>query len=114
MRRAFRCVLVASLVLIGADAAARNHGGTRLGGIIIHNNGRPAVGAQVVLERSDGSAPLATRTDSNGAFLFKYIRSGLYDVRASSRGSASVWKHNVLVRAGRETTLTLRLEPIRH
>jgi hypothetical protein len=111
MRRTFLGVLTASLVLVAANAAARVHTG-KLGGIILQRNGRPAAGIEVVLERSDGSAPVAVRTNSEGAFLFKYIRVGLYDVRAASGSTASTWKHNVMVHAGRETVLNLRLEPL--
>lgn len=110
MRRAFLGVLTASLLLVAADAAARVHTG-KLGGIILQSNGKPAAGIEVVLERSDGSAPVAARTNSDGAFLFRYIRVGLYDVRGASGSTASVWKHNVMVHAGRETVLNLRLEP---
>src|SRR5579863_1784421 len=111
MRRTFLGVLRASMVLVGANAAARVHTG-KLGGIILQRDGRPAAGIEVVLERSDGSAPVAVRTNSEGAFLFRYIRVGLYDVRAGSRSTASTWKHNVMVHAGRETVLNLRLEPL--
>lgn len=112
MRSTILCTLLASFALVATDAAARVHTGT-LGGIVLERNGRPSVGAAVIVERSDGSVPLAGRTDSQGRFLFKFVRPGVYDVRASHGSSASAWKHNIFVRAGKETALDLRLEPIR-
>jgi hypothetical protein len=111
MRRTVFCVLAASFALAAADAAARVHTGT-VGGTVLEHNGKPAAGAEVMIERSDGSAPVATRTDSKGKFLFKFILSGFYDIRASRGSSATVWRHNVMVHAGKETVVNLRLEPI--
>jgi len=107
MRRIISCIFAASL-LLASGAGAR--GPTRkLGGTVIAVNGRPAVGAQVMVERSDGTHPLVTRTDSHGRFLFKFVRPGLYDIRASDATAASVWKHNVVVHSRKETVVDLRL-----
>ena len=111
MRRAIACVFVASLFLASGAAARRPM--RRLGGTIIGTNGKPAVGVQVMVERSDGTLPLATRTDSHGRFLFKFVPPGLYDIRASDATDASVWKHNLVVRSRKETIVNLRLERIK-
>lgn len=111
MRRSSQLVLAALIILCAIDSGARVRTG-RLGGVILHPDGRPAVGVAVVLERSDGSTPIATRTNADGSFVFRYIRAGLYDVRASNGKQATVWKHNVMVRTGRETQLSLHLEPV--
>lgn len=111
MRRSILCVLAASFVLV-TSAAARVHTG-KVGGRVLRNDGRPAGGVQVVLERSDGSAPVAVQTNSSGRFLFKFVRSGFYDIRAGQGTTATIWKHNVMVHPGKETALDLRLEPIR-
>ena len=111
MRNRLFCVLAVSFVLI-ANAAARAHTGT-VGGRVLGHDGRPAVGAQVIIERSDGTAPVAAKTDSSGRFLFRFVRSGLYDIRASQGSTATIWKHNVMVHSGKETALDLKLEPIR-
>lgn len=113
MRRTILCVFAASSLLLSMNAQARSRS-TRLAGVVLHANGKRAVNAMVILERSDGSAPIAKRTNAEGAFVFTYIRPGLYDVRAAEGRDATVWRHNVMVHAGRETYLTLRLEPIRH
>ena len=111
MRRSSYLILAALIMLVALNSGARVRTG-RLGGVILHANGTPAAGIAVVLERSDGSRPIATRTNADGVFLFKYIRAGLYDVRASNGKQATVWKHNVMVHTGRETQLSLHLEPV--
>ncbi len=111
MRRTILLVLVASFVLVVTDAAARGYTGT-VGGMVLEGNGRPAAGAEVIIERSDGSAPRAARTNSNGRFLFKFVLAGFYDIRASRGSTTTVWKHNIMVHAGKETAIDLRLEPI--
>lgn len=112
MRRTLAGLVAVLFMLVAVDATAWGRTG-RLGGVILHSNGRPAAGVAVVLERSDGSRPVATRTNTEGVFVFRYIRAGLYDVRASNGKQATVWKHNVMVHAGRETQLSLHLEPVR-
>lgn len=104
--------LCAALLLFGTAAGARTHTG-KLGGTIVATNGRPCVDAQVIVERSDGSHPIAMHTDSHGRFLFKFVLPGLYDVRASNKTAASEWKRNVTVHPGKETIVNLRLEHIR-
>lgn len=112
MMRKIACLCAASL-LLAACAVARVHT-TRIGGTISAPNGKPAAGVQVMVERSDGSLPLATRTDSQGHFLFKFVPAGLYDIRASDATAASVWKHNMVVDSRKETVVNLRLERTRH
>lgn len=111
MRRTVFCAFVGLLALAAVHAGAGGRTG-RVAGVVVERNGKPAAGAEVMIERSDGSAPVATRTNSSGRFLFKYVLSGLYDIRASRGATATVWKHNVMVRRGKETAIELRLEPI--
>jgi hypothetical protein len=109
MRKTFLCMLAASLIL-AAHAAARVPTGS-VGGTVFSRNGTSAAGAEVMLERSDGSAPVAVKTDSSGRYLFKFVLPGYYDIRASRGSLATIWKHNVMVHAGKETAIDLRLEP---
>lgn len=111
MRRTLLCMVIAVLASVTLHANASGRTGT-VGGVVVERNGKPAVGAEVMIERSDGSRPVAVRTNSSGRFLFKYVVSGLYDIRASRGTSATVWRHNVMVRRGKETEIELRLEPI--
>jgi len=103
------CLCATSLLLLATCAVARVHT-TEIGGTISAPNGKPAVNVQVMVERSDGSLPLATRTDSHGHFLFKFVPPGLYDIRASDATAASVWKHNLMVHSRKETVVNLQLE----
>ncbi|MGH9729059.1 MAG: carboxypeptidase-like regulatory domain-containing protein [Candidatus Acidiferrales bacterium] len=112
MMRKIACLCAVSL-LLAACAVARVHT-TKIAGTISAPNGKPAAGVQVMVERSDGSLPLATRTDSHGHFLFKFVPPGLYDIRASDATAASVWKHNVVVHSRKATVVNLRLEHTRH
>jgi hypothetical protein len=66
-----------------------------------------------MIERSDGSAPVAVRTDSTGRYLFNFVLAGYYDIRASRGHTTTTWKHNVKVLSGRKTIIDLRLEPIK-
>lgn len=111
MRRTLLCLALALLALLTVHANASGRTGA-VGGVVVERNGKPAPGAEVMIERSDGSRPVATRTNSSGRFLFKYVVSGLYDIRASRGATATVWRHNVMVRRGKETEIELRLEPI--
>ena len=113
MRKPTFLVLAVSLILAAADAQARVRTGA-VGGTVFEGNGKPAVGAHVMIERSDGTAPIAVQTNSRGQFVFKFVLAGLYDIRASQGTTATTWKHNVMVHAGKETALSLHLEPIRH
>jgi hypothetical protein len=112
VRQTIFCVLVASVVLSAAHGAAGARTGS-LGGTVFESNGRPAAGAQVMIERSDGSAPVAARTNAEGRFLFKFVLAGYYDIRASQGKAATLWKHNVMVHTGKETAVDLYLSPIR-
>jgi hypothetical protein len=112
VRKTIFCVLVASFVLSVAHAAAGGHTGS-VGGIVFAANGIPSAGAEVIIERSDGSAPVAAKTDAEGRFLFKFVLAGYYDIRASRGAAATAWKHNIMVHVGKETTIALYLRPIR-
>lgn len=112
MRKRIACVLAAWIVISAPKVIAHVSTGT-IAGTVFERNGTPAAGAEVMIERADGSAPVAARTNSQGKFTFKFVRGGLYDIRASRGNSSTPWRHNVLVHAGRLNTIELRLEPIR-
>ena len=103
---------IAVALLFSGQVLARGRTGT-LAGTVIGTNGKPAANTAVMAERSDGRAPLATRTNSHGRYFFAFLPAGLYDVRASGRATASDWKHNVLVHPGRQTEVTLHLRRIK-
>lgn len=85
-----------------------------LAGTVVDANGKPVVGASVVMQASAGALPSATTTNSHGRFFFPRLPHGYYDVRATTRYRASAWRHNLTVRTGKQTEVTLRLtEPIK-
>ncbi|MFZ0213685.1 MAG: carboxypeptidase-like regulatory domain-containing protein [Candidatus Acidiferrales bacterium] len=110
MRRKIACVLAISL-LATFNAVGRPYTG-KIAGTVVGTNDRPVVDAQVIIERSDGSLPIATHTNSSGQYLVKSIPAGYYDIRASRGSTASVWKHNVIVKSGKITEVNLRLHHI--
>jgi virginiamycin B lyase len=99
-------------IFLAAGAAAaqwpRSARNGYLGGQVLGLDGKAAKGARVFLQGSDGSSPHAARADSSGYFRFS-VRPGLYELRAQARGRWSDWEHNLLVRPGKETRVTLRL-----
>lgn len=107
MQRNVLYAFAASIILASA-ASARTRTGT-LAGTVLGLDGKPAVGAMVMAQGSDGKTPLGTHTNAQGRFYFPLLRSGLYDVRASLGHSASEWKHNINVHVGKQTNVTLHL-----
>ncbi len=109
-------LLVAGLlltpILFGSTPAGPAHRGATgsLTVIVIGANDKPAPGVHIVLQGSDGSHPRAVRTGLTGRYHFTALKPGLYDLRALAKGHTSDWEHNVLVRGGRQTEVTLWLE----
>ena len=110
MRRSMLYAFAASY-LVATAAAARARTAT-LAGTVLDMDGKPAAGATVTAQRSDGTTPLGTHTNAQGRFFFPLLRSGLYDVRASRGKTASEWRHNIEVHAGKQTDVTLHLAPM--
>jgi hypothetical protein len=111
MPRSFQSTLLVAALLAGAgmlSAAPRSKPSGRIAGQVIGENGRPVAGARVIFQAADGTHPHAARADGKGRFRIS-LRPGLYDLRAQDKGQWSDWEHNVLVRNGRATNLTLRL-----
>lgn len=80
-----------------------------LTGTVLGPDGKAVAGARVFLQMSDARTPRTTLTDAAGHYSFRSLRSGLYELRAQAGGHWSDWKHNIVVRSGRETSVTLRL-----
>lgn len=112
MRGTTLWILVAFFVLSSGRAMAHGRTGS-VGGTVFGPNGQPSAGAEVMIERSDGSAPVAVRTDSEGRFVFKFVLAGYYDIRASRGMAATAWEHNVMIHVGKETAINLHLHSIR-
>lgn len=103
-------VAAVAFVLLSSDASAQRGTGT-LAGVVLGPGDAPVAGARVIVQAADGTRPRALRASSSGRFLLQGLRAGLYDLRAQHEGMWSEWRHNVLVRAGRQTNVVLRLLP---
>src|SRR5258708_4311566 len=82
-----------------------------LDGTVVNAKGAPVAGAQIVWQVADGSKPHAVQSDEQGRFRIAKLRTGLYELRASSGDESSEWAHNVLVRPGTASRVKLRLAP---
>jgi Carboxypeptidase regulatory-like domain len=102
----FLCV---ALAFAASVASAQGGGLGTLSGVVLNAEGRPVEGARVIMQTATGGAPEATTTNARGRFFFPELVHGYYDLRASSAGRSSDWKHNVEVRTGEQTNVALRL-----
>lgn len=105
--------LVLAALTAGAGAAPRSPGqasgqGT-IGGQVLGTDGKAVAGARVTLQASEGRLPETTETNGQGHFWFPSLATGLYDVRAYSKGRVSDWRRNVWVERGKQSNVTLRL-----
>src|ERR1700693_2843213 len=90
-----------------APAEATGHG--TVGGQGLGTDGQGVGRARGTREASDGRLPKTTETNRQGHFWFPSLATGLYDVRAYSKGRVSDWRKNVWVDRGKQTSVTLRL-----
>ncbi|HEX5424390.1 MAG TPA: carboxypeptidase-like regulatory domain-containing protein [Candidatus Acidoferrales bacterium] len=113
MKRNARWLLIVCAAL-ALSATLWAYGLGTLAGRVVDANGKPVAGASVVMQSSAGAMPYATTTNEHGRFFFPRLPHGYYDVRATTRLRASAWKHNLTVRTGKQTEVTLRLTiPVR-
>ena len=108
MRRLRMLAVSLAMVIALLPAYGKPPGGV-LKGTVLNAKGQPVSAGRVFCQMADGTAPHSARIDSSGHFELALSRDGLYDVRAQGTGAASKWVHNVTVRNGKETNLTLRL-----
>ena len=90
-----------------SSVAKQKPGG--LDGEVVNAKGAPVSGAQILWQASDGETPHLLHSDAQGRFHIEKLRTGSYDLRASANGTWSEWEHNVPVRPGGDTSVTLRL-----
>ena len=84
-------------------------------GQVVNAKGAPVAGAQILWQAADGETPHVLHSDAQGRFHVEHLRTGSYDLRASSEGTWSEWEHNVFVRPGTDAKVILRLtfkEPV--
>ncbi len=104
-------VTLAAACMAFPFSVSAQRGTGALAGVVLGPGDAPVAGARVIVQQSDGLRPRAILTNKVGRFRLRGLRTGLYDLRAQHKGMWSEWRHNVLVRAGRETSVVLRLLP---
>lgn len=95
--------------ILTATGAAQTNGNGTVGGQVLGTDGKAVGGARVTLQPSDGGAPKISETNSQGRFWFPSLTTGLYDVRAYSKGRESDWHRNIWVERGKQSNVTLHL-----
>jgi len=100
-------LLLATVAFIASGQSDTGMG--TLAGTVLDPHGKPVDGASVTMQSATGGNPHATKSNAQGRFFFPELIHGYYDVRASSRGMASEWVHNVEVNTGKQTEVTLHL-----
>jgi len=108
-RFAFFVLLIAALGF-AATAGAKGPTGNIVG-TVLDSKGNPVADATVTMQSSDGKHPYATHTDSTGHFSFTRYETGLYDLRAYSKGMFSDWAKHIWVRSKKTAEVTLRMPP---
>jgi virginiamycin B lyase len=106
-------VCAAAFVSAGAWAQVPKTAKQKPGGLdgeVVNAKGAPVAGAQILWQVADGETPHILHSDAHGRFHIEPLRTGSYDFRASSSGAWSEWEHNVFVRPGNITNVTLRLK----
>lgn len=103
------CFLIFASLFLGTGLALAAPAPGIVQGTVLNAKGKPVASARVFVQRADGTAPRAVKTDAQGHFRTPLLDTGLYDVRAEAAGNWSAWAHNVVLKSGRDAKLTLRL-----
>lgn len=111
LTRWLKLALLIFTIALNASGTVAETGLGTLAGTVVGPNGRPIAGARVTSQEAGGSKPSATTTNSQGRFFFPQLAHGYYDLRAYSNGVWSGWKHNIEVKTGKQTDVTLRIPP---
>jgi len=104
-----RNILLLLFVLSTASVANAKGALGTLAGTVTDARGKPAAGATVTIQTSDGLHPHATHADADGRFQFTRFRSGQYDLRAYAGGAFSDWSKRVVIHNGKTTEIVLRI-----
>jgi hypothetical protein len=114
MKRSLKLILIASLLLTLGEVAnmvsaqdIQTKGS--IGGTITDANGAALPGASVTVTGALGER--RTNTDSNGVFAVDNLTPGRYTVRAENSGFKTTVVSGVDVFVGRQSNLTVKLEP---
>ncbi len=106
----WRSAIALGLILLAAGAASAQDVRARVQGVVSDASEGVLPGATVVLT-NDGTGVSATRnTNAQGRFLFDFVESGTYSLRAELSGFKAVVQKNVRVQQRGDVTVDLRLE----
>ena len=87
----FSTLQVARVEVPARDLTLRLEGESRtMGGLVMIDDNKPAVGARVILGGPDSPGPREAKTNDRGIFLFHGLGFGRYAVRASQGSRVSV------------------------
>ena len=95
-------------LLIACYSNAQNNNQTVRGIVVDAFTGNPIIGAHVVILESQSF--IGTNCDNKGEFTLKNIQPGRWSFGASMMGYKSQSVSNIMVIAGKETSLTFKLE----
>ncbi|HEX9093668.1 MAG TPA: carboxypeptidase-like regulatory domain-containing protein, partial [Coriobacteriia bacterium] len=105
-----RGAIALGLILLAAGAASAQDVRARVQGLVSDSSGGVLPGASVVLT-NDGTGVSVTRTTSaTGRFLFDFVESGTYSLRAELAGFKAVVQKNVRVQQRGDVTVDMRLD----
>ncbi len=83
--------LILMFAFLGTAVALAAPAPGTLQGTVVNAKGKPVASARVFVQRADGTAPRAVKTDAQGHFRTPLLNTGLYDVRAEAAGNWSAW-----------------------
>jgi iron complex outermembrane receptor protein len=99
------CLLTS--VLLPQALAQLSNG--RIAGVLKDPSGAVIPGGEISITQPDSGAQLSTSTDSQGQYAFDSLPPGRYRASAASPGFAPSFRDDVVVTAGRETTVVFEL-----
>lgn len=109
LSRALKVIFFAALLMLGSSVAFSQERFGSLRGNVNDANGAAVPGATVTVSGPTLVRPLEVVADSDGAYIFSSLPSGVYTVTASQQGFSTVKTDNVGVQLGREISLNLTL-----
>ena len=112
MKKVFHLVVALCLSLISAGALAQDRSTTgSIGGTVTDANGAAIQNATVTVSGQSLGAPRTVTTNDEGLYKVDGLIPGVYAVRIELTGFKAANVDNVEVNVGRESTISLKLEP---
>jgi hypothetical protein len=103
-------IVLASLLLLGADASAQVDINGALRGRIADETGAAVPAAQVTLRAVASNRTLQTESGEDGTFVFLIVPPGAHELTVEKTGFKRLTRENVVVTVGETATARLTLE----